>query len=127
MRRGDERDALRLMRQHGGGEGHPLFHVGAGLVELVRDGLLDGLGQFGLVHHHLTDKNAVTLLGGDAARGGVRLAQVAHLGEGGHFVADGGRTKIEVVALHQPLRADRLRGLDVIADDEDEKSLLAVG
>ena len=114
------------MRKNGGGKGHPLVHIGAGLIELVRDGVLNRFGQFGLVHH-LADKVTIAFFRWHASRGGMRLAQVAHLGQRSHLIADGGRGKIKMVMLHQPLRADRLSSFDVIADDKKKKGLLAFG
>jgi hypothetical protein len=101
-RRGDHRHTLRLMGQDGRRQLHPLLNIGPGLVELMRDRVLHRFRQFGLVHH-LTHEIAVALLGGDAARRGMRLAQVAHVGQGAHLVADGGGGKIEMIVFDEPL------------------------
>ena len=116
MRRGNNRNALRLACKDGRREGHPLIEFGARLKELVRDGALNGFGQFGAVHH-LTDEIAVAFFGGHASGGGMRLAQVAHFSESRHLITNGRRRQIDVVMLRQPLRANGLGSIDVITDD----------
>ena len=76
--------------------------------------------------HQLADEVAVAFFGGDAPGGGVRLAQVAGLGQGGHLVAHGGGADVQVVGFHQALRTDRLGGLDVVADDECQDEFLSI-
>ena len=83
-------------------------------MELMRDGMLNSLGQFRILHH-LADKIAITFLGRDTSRGGVRLAQIAHLGQRGHLISDGGGRHAEMIMLSQPLRANRLSSIDIIA------------
>ncbi len=92
--------ARECVRQDGGRQRHPLLHILAGLVELVRDGIARRFGQVGLVDH-VGDKIAVAFLGGNPPRGGMRLAQVTHLGQGRHLVADGGSAQIQLVMFHQ--------------------------
>ena len=62
--------------------------LGARLIELMRDGVLNGFGQFGTVHH-FADEVAIALFAGDAPRRGVRLTQVAHFCQRCHLVANG--------------------------------------
>src|SRR5690349_17162410 len=111
------------MRQDGGSQGHPLIHVGDGLMELMSNGCLYRLRQLGLVHH-LADKIPIAFFGWDTPSRGMRLTQIPHLCQRSHFIADGGRGNINVVMLYQPLRTNRLSRFNIITDDQYKKSLL---
>jgi hypothetical protein len=95
------------------------------LVELVQNGVLDGLGQLGPIHHG-TDKQTISLFSGDAAGRCVRLPQIAHLRQGSHFVPDGCRGEIKVVSLHETLGPYGSCGIDIVPDDDEEDCLLSV-
>ena len=96
----------------------PQHHV----VEVVGPGQ-EGLDRPPLGHRQRLDtrqpvhEQPVPLVGGDAAGAGVRLGDVALLLEDGHVVADRRRRHVEVVPVHQGLRADGFHGGDVVADD----------
>ena len=65
----------------------------------------------------LVDEEPVALVGGDTARAGVRLGDVALVLQDRHVVADGGGRHTELVPLGQRLGPDRLLGADVVLDD----------
>ena len=73
------------------------------------------------------DEEAIALVGGHAARGGVRRADEPELLEVGHDVADGGRRQRQAGLARQRARADRLAVADVAADQHLQQVLFALG
>ena len=103
-----------LGEQPHGAHHHVVEVVGAGQEGLDRPplGRRQRLDPGKPVH-----EQPVSLVGRDAARAGMRLGDVALLLEHGHLVADRRRRDVQVVAVHQRLRAHRLHRGDIVADD----------
>jgi len=98
-------------------------HFGAVRFHLLahRGGL--GPRERDLVHQPV-DVEAVALVRGDTAGGGMRLAKVAQVRQLSHLIANGGGFHSELVTLDKGVRADRLRCLDVVGNDGFEDKLL---
>ena len=71
------------------------------------------------------DIEAKGLLGGDPARRGVGLGEVAFVGQIRHHVADRGRAQGLAAALGDGARPHRLSGLDVGADNRIQDFLMS--
>ena len=74
---------------------------------------------------HVVDEESVSLVGGNATGGCVRLRQVALLFEDGHLVAHRGRADSHSRQLGNVRRTDRLSGGDVLLHDGSEDGGLA--
>ena len=72
------------------------------------------------------DEEAIALVGGHAAGGGVRRANKAELLEVGHDVADGRRGRGQARLAGQGAGADRLPVADIAADQHPQQQLFAL-
>ena len=106
----------RHRRQGRGGQAEPVLAGELHLPELVADHQLLDRGERDRVRDGL-DVEAIALVGGDPARGGVRVGQKAGGLELGEDAADGRAGHTEVIALDERLAADRRGGRDVFLDD----------
>ena len=79
-----------------------------------------------LDRRELVDEQAVALVGGDPARAGVRLSDVALVLERRHVIADRRRRDTQVVAVDERLGPHGLLGGDVVLDDGAQHFELAV-
>ena len=107
------------------GAGQQLVEV-ARLAEERLDRLALRLGERADVGE-LVDEDAVPLVGGDAARRGVRRRDELLLLEDRHVVADRRGGHAERMALDDRLRAHRLTGRDVVLHDGPEHRETAFG
>ena len=126
LRRRYHRSALHRAGQQRGGHGQPLILAQLNALQL----LLDLLALARLQLHaaeKVLDKVAVAQVGGDAAGGGVRVRDVPFLLEDRHLVADGGRADAQAVLPRHQIRRDGHGRAHVLADDETEDPLLALG
>ena len=96
-------------------------------VRLLEEGShLDGVGPAqGRRLAEVVDEEPVALLGRDAPRARVGLAEVAVVLEGGHVVADRGRRDLHAGRLHDVRGPHRLGGVDVLLHDGPEDGGLA--
>ncbi len=95
--------------------------LAAGVGEIEQE--LSGLRLEAL--EELIDIEAVTDLGWDAPRRGVRMHEEPSLLEDGELVPNRGGRRLDARALHQLLGADRGSGRHVFLDDAREDLLLA--
>ena len=118
----------------GGIIGQAGHHAHAGAHIVVQLGQFAGQGFAYLHHlgrgqpfpfHQVIHVVAVALAGGDAAGGGVRLFDVAFVGEVAHLVAHGGRGHAQVVTLGDGAGAYRLGVGDIVVDDSAEDAFLS--
>lgn len=120
---------------HGGVAGHPSQQVARVVEQVVEepgrraeelgDLALLGVGQVGQ-RGGVVDEVAVPTIGGNTARRGVRLHDVALAFERPHLVAHGGGRDVEALARHDGARRDRLCGRDVLLDDGTQDAGLAL-
>ena len=76
--------------------------------------------------HQLVDIHSVALSGGDAACGGVRLLKIAHTGEVGQLVADGGGAYVQAALLGDKLAAHGLGGGDIFINNGGQYALFSL-
>ena len=101
-----------------------LFELAVGLLE-ERAHLHGVLSAEAGGLSEVVDEEAVALLGGDPARAGVGLSEVALLLQRRHVVADRGRRHRHRGRLHDVRRPHRLGGVDVLLHDGPEDGGLA--
>ena len=100
---------------------HALAH-GVEAAELVGHAVRFGGGQ--AAGGQRADEEAESLLGGHAAGRGVRLREVALVGQVRHDVADGCRAQRIVAALGNGARSHRFAGIDVRPDNRSQNVLI---
>ena len=105
-------------------EAEPVLARKLDLAELVADHQLLDLGQRRRLDDRL-DEPAIAGVGGDAAGGGVRVAEQARQLQLGEDVADGRAGHAEAIPVDERLAADRGRGGDVFLDDGPQDRLCA--
>ena len=87
--RRDEAGAADEAREQVGRFGEDILHTAARASEAAFDGALVGFTRFAQLQQRVHE-HAEAGMGGNAAGGGVRAVDQAHLGEVGHDVADRG-------------------------------------
>ncbi len=123
---GHQRDVLRDLGQHHGGELQNALQVVRGALEFMPGRPPDVGGRRLLVHEEV-DKIAIPTIGRDAAGRRVRLLQVAGADQVRQFVADGGRGERHEVLGGQQLGTDRDPGYRVVGDHRPQDLLLTAG
>src|SRR6478735_1391325 len=111
----DDGDLSGQLRQQTHRATEHVVEVDTGLEEGQDRATLAGRQRLHLVES--VDELAVALFGGDPARAGVRLGDVALGLEDRHVVAHGGAGYAQVVPLDERLAADWLLGRDEVGDD----------
>ena len=124
-RRGqDDRQAIGQTREGRGGLLHEVVHLRSRVAQLVE------CGSFGLVavllFEKIVDESAITSIGRNAPRRGVRRRQIALVLEHRQLVAHRGRRHAQTIAVDECARADGLRIGDVFLDERLKHSLPAI-
>ena len=118
---GGDADVARQLHQDVGGALHALAHRIQG-AELIGHAVRFAGGH--TAGGERTDEEPEGLLGGHAPGGGVRLGEVALVGQVGHHIADGGRAQGIVAALRNGARSHRFPGIDVRPDNRRQNVLI---